>query len=464
MYVVDFSIDHQETKKLIQKNEFTFLELRDAELIGENTNAIEGVRTLSSATSRFFLYLGSANPSLLFLYGFDRIDTVRWIGLSIDVGSGEAQDAARIYSNIDNNSFINFENHKKSFTNKEKLIPAFHPVKNRYQLGPTIFKFFEKYNLDFAFIDPSSDDPNEMIITLREAFEYLRLRGFRKTLYFLFNSPNNDKWSAKTFNTFSGLKNVHMDLSNKCTHSCVFCGLWGPDFIDALKLQQGGTLTPETKTFMNQQLPVDKALSIIEQIPETVTSVQLGGAGDPLTHPHWLDILSAWRSRGFKTEVLSNFEYPSLIEIEKLHELARGKATLAFFINISASTVETYCQVRPRQSKEVFERVMINLAYAANLKRRDGYGIRMTHLHVINVLNYKEMPQMVEMAGKLMADVWLKPLEIHNEIHKKYAIPKESYADFRDTVAQTVALAKKLNVDLYAQEFLDAIIDDSSLG
>jgi MoaA/NifB/PqqE/SkfB family radical SAM enzyme len=143
----------------------------------------------------------------------------------------------------------------------------------------------------------------------------------------------------------------------------VFCGLWGPDFIDAMKKEQGGTLTPDTKKFMNLQIPYDRALSIIKNAPETVNNVQFGGAGDPLTHPNWLELLREWRTRGVRVEVLSNFEYPTLEEIEEIHKLSRGSGGISFLVNVSAATPETYVKVRPRQNEQTFNQVISNLIY-----------------------------------------------------------------------------------------------------
>jgi MoaA/NifB/PqqE/SkfB family radical SAM enzyme len=464
MLSIDLNISPELTKVLIQKNEFAILSLAECQLTNSELNIADYVSIVSPTTSRFFVNLETHNTDLITLHGFDRMPHVRWVGMPIEVGSGVAQGAERIYSNVDEKSFDRFEYYKKFFADPSKLIPVFRPDGNRYQLGPTILKFFKTYNFDFAFIDPGEKNKDELVLTIREAFEYLRMRGFRKNLYFNFSKPNYDKWNAKTFNTFSGLKNVHMDLSNKCTHSCVFCGLWGPDFQDRLKEEQGGAFTQETKNFMNNQMPLDKALSIIEKMPETITSVQLGGAGDPLTHPNWLDILSAWRSRGFKTEVLSNFEYPTFKQIEDLHELARGKEKLCFFINVSAASGEVYTLVRPRQSSKIFTKVCNNLELAHRLKQRDGYGIHITLVHIINSLNYKEMPQMIQLSHQYGAEAWLKPLEIHSDIHRKYAIPKEEYSEFRKSVKESVELAKKLNVRLFAEEFLNEILSDESLG
>ncbi len=461
MYYLEIRDIPETINNLIQKDEFVFLEYDNSHFWDPDLKSIEHISNISTLTSRFFVYMNLKDEKVYLENPVYNIPSVRWIGVPIEVGSGDKLSAARIYSNIDEKSIKQFELYKE-IIQKESVIPVFKPTLNRYQLGPTLLKFFQSYNLDFAFIHPVTDKKDEMVLIIREAFEYLRLRGFRKHIYFTYNL-DFDMWNAKTFNTFSGLKSVHMDLSNKCTHSCVFCGLWGPDFIDALRAQEGGVLTPGTKKFMNQQISFDRALAIIQSVPETTNNVQLGGAGDPLTHPNWLEIITAWRTRGFETEVLSNFEYPSFLQLEALHALARGKARLAFYVNISAATPETYTLVRPRQSNETFDKVILNLAYMRGLEQRDGFGVKFTLIHIINSLNYHELVKMVELSYTLRSGVWLKPLEIHNDIHRKYSIPKDKYDEYKEYIKLALEKVDQLNVKMHGREFLEAIINSQSI-
>ena len=441
-----------------QVNEFVFFHFNENNLNHIDQIQIAQFTELSKKTTKLFTYLNTLNFNECFESGKDWVHTSKWISFPLLVGSGHVLKSQRIFSNIDSQSIDIYQKQIEIVGAPEKLIPTFKLDGDKFQLGPTIHYMFEKYNLEFAFIDPTSNDNNLMLTALREAFEYLRLRGFKKTLYFSFNT-NFDKWNAKTFNTYSGMKNIHMDLSNKCTHSCVFCGLWGPDFIDAMKKEQGGKLTADTKKFMNMQISHERALAIIQNAPETVNSVQLGGAGDPLTHPNWLEIIAAWRTRGVRTEVLSNFEYPSFPEILEIHKLSRGSGGITFFVNISAVTAETYIKVRPRQNEETFNRVISNLFYLSKLKEKDRFGSNIILINIINSLNFHEVVEMVRLGSALRAQVWLKPLEIHNDIHKKFSIAPEQMKQFKSLLKEALSEAQRLNVTLIAEEFATAIIN-----
>lgn len=460
MEIVSLLKDDVVNLNQIQKNEFVFLVIEDFSPEIDQSAVLQKIEPFTNQSTKTCLYLNTTDFESKVLQRYLSSTNTRWVGVGINVGSGAILESNVIYSNVDALSFKDFEAARALISEPQKLVPIFKITDNHFQLGPTIYKFFERFDLDFAFIDPGFGKSEEQVLKIREAFEYLRLRGFKRALYFPFNRYF-ERWNSRTFNTFSGLTVAHIDLSNKCTHSCVFCGLWGPDFIEALKKEQGGTLTPETKKFMNLQMNFDRAKEVIAKLPETLRTVQFGGSGDPLTHPNWLEIIDSVRGRGIRTEVLSNFEYPTFNQIEALHKLSQGKEELCFYVNISAATAETYVAVRPRQSHETFEKVVLNLAYAANLKSRDGFGISFIIINVINSLNYKELVQMVEMGAALKAKVWLKPLEIHNDVHRKYSIRDEELPEFRALTKKAIERAEELNVHLDGLELLQAIVKDS---
>lgn len=462
MYAFDLNAPFNLKIDEIQKNEFVYFKPSlDTHLDDESIDTI--LDSLTKKTGRLFFSLDG-------LEKFPRIGEheskypVRWFGVPVFVGSNQSgvKSNQTVYSNIDPLSLNIFESQKNKFINQEKVIPEFVLSENHYQLGPTIIEFFKRYKLPFAFIRIEGRPTEQAVGYYREVFESLRLNGFKEKVYFSFNNPHLDEWNIKTYNTFSGLSAVAIDLSNKCTHSCVFCGLWGPEFIDEMKSKNKNNVLPsEMANLLNLQMPYVKAIDILESLPDTIKSVQFGGAGDPLTHPQWLDIISSWRSRGVALEVLTNFEYPTHEEIDVLHSLSKGRR-FDFMVNVSAATPETYKIVRPRQSTAIFEKVISNIRYSKNLKNRDGHGIRFTMIHVMNKHNFREAVEMVELAHELGASVWLKPLEVHSINHQKYSIEKEDLFLFQKTMASALKRADELEVKIILRNYIEAIIKDVS--
>lgn len=455
MHAITLS-DHDLPKRQIYKNEFVYLRLPSERWGGKDETVVAQVDSLAQMSEKVYVSINDGlktlDPDLLIADG-----KIKWVGFSILLKGQKSETGSSVFSSIDKEAVTTFKRIRSQFKNSEAIIPEIR-FQSDFSLGPTIWELFQTFDLPFAFLRVEGLPTNKSIQRIKEAFEYLRIRGLRKNIYFNFDNIFWKEWNKQTLNTFSGISTVHIDLSNKCTHSCVFCGLWGPDFIEQSKKDAGNKIDDNLKNFMNRQMKYEKAIEILESLPFTIDEVQFGGAGDPLTHPQWLDIVSQWRNRGMTVEVLSNFEYPNYEQLEKLHEISKGDKNLRFIINVSAASAEVYTQVRPRQTSETFEKVISNIRYSANLKKRDGHGLDIVMLQIINVYNYKEAVKMVELAHELGVHLWLKPLEVHGPIHKKFIIPKNSYDEFKKNMSKVLIRSEELGVNLLFKEFIEKIV------
>jgi len=418
----------------IQKNEFVYFKWPETIEPGLEFSLGEMTKTLTNQSQA--VYLAANDYDKNFVTSVIKSHPVKWLGIKINESTAlkDFADAAAFFSC--------------------NLIPELSGFSDAGKTASIIAELFDLYQLPFLFLHVQSGPDHKQIVFFQKVFEQLRKNKFSKHIYFSFSNQDLEEWNLKTKNTFSGLTTAHVDLSNKCTHSCVFCGIWGPDFIDKMKNQSEGTISAEYIEFMNRQMPYEKSRQILSSLPYTLQKVQFGGAGDPLTHPQWLPIISEWRSRGLTVEVLTNFEYPTAEEIEKLHTLTRGKRNFSFLINVSAATAETYSKIRPRQSKAVFEKVISNIEFAHQLRKRDGHGLALTIVNIINSQNYKEAVQMVELAHRLGVGIWLKPVEVHSHLHQKYSIPENELGEYKTLLKKAADRAAELGVELSLEEQL----------
>ncbi|MCE3011446.1 MAG: hypothetical protein LW878_00105, partial [Proteobacteria bacterium] len=166
-------------------------------------------------------------------------------------------------------------------------------------LGSTIASL-HSYGCSWVVVNVPVVPTEPIVRKMAEIFEYLKIRGLlRLNVYFPFWLPSIEEWNVKTQNTLSGLSEIHIDLSNRCTHSCVFCGLYAPESVNELKGHHGGKLPKEIIDHMSKEINFEKCNDFIQTLPWTVRQIQFGGLGDPLMHKHAVDLIRAARDRGF---------------------------------------------------------------------------------------------------------------------------------------------------------------------
>ena len=434
---------------LIAENEFLYYSLPNNS-VNTNKNLIrESLSILNKKTKRLFISLESSDDLGTFLnFNSNNLPSMVGVKLSVNEYKKFSMGNDVQFNNCNFDTIANFQNLKKITPTQVDLIPEIDFTTNVVQVGPTIYKLFEEFNLPFLFISLNGPPTSSKVLEIKKIFEYLRLRGLKKKIYFNFNNQFINEWNIKTLNTFSGMQMMHIDLSNKCTHSCVFCGVWGPDFIENVKIDNAGKIPAQFSEFMNRQISMDIINQILADLPETVDKIQFGGVGDPLTHPHWQDIVLSFRKRGIRVEILTNLDCINDTQLETLHNHSRSKYSMHLYVNLSAGTSKTYSIIRPRQDEKVFIRILKNIEFLKTLNARDNHGVCITMLHVINRYNYRDMSEMVKLGHQHKSRVWLKPLEVHSEIHKRFEIPSEEKHDYLRTMQEAISLAKELDVEL----------------
>lgn len=328
-------------------------------------------------------------------------------------------------------------------------------------LGPTITGLYE---LGLRWVVFNVDDPatEEKAAKFREVFEYLRIRGCTKlNAYFPFWSESFREWDLKTLNTFSGLEFVHLDISNRCTHSCVFCGLYGHDSIEDIKGRTGGFLPDDLKAHMKKEIDGERCLAIIKSLPWSVRAIQFGGFGDPLMHEKAVEFIAATRKRGFRVEILSNMEYLKDEDIEMLSKLGGDNFhDLHFIANISAATPELYVKTRPKQTAKTFEKIIHNISLFSKLRNENnGSGAHFTIMCVVTSLNCENLFEMAKLAHELgSAEIWFKPMEIHHSTHSKYIPQKDQMPQMVKSLKEALKYADENNVRVVQRDYCEEII------
>lgn len=328
-------------------------------------------------------------------------------------------------------------------------------------LAPTITGIYE-LGLKWLVLDVEGEPTLERCVQMRDIFEYLKIRSCtRLNAYFPFWKSNSSEWNIKTQNTFAGLEFVHIDISNRCTHSCVFCGLYGPEAIEDMKRRGGGELSAEIKKFMKLEIDSEKCLNIIQSLPLSVKNIQFGGVGDPLMHENAVNFIAAARNRGFSVEMLSNMEYLNDSDIEKLHKLGgKGRHNLHFIANISAGTSELYIKTRPKQTDKSYQKIIHNISSLSKLRIENGdNGAFFTLMCVVNKLNCHGLLDVAKLAKQLGAyRLWFKPMEIHGAVHEAHIPKAEQMQEYVSSLSDAIKFAEQNGIEVFQKDYCDEII------
>lgn len=334
-------------------------------------------------------------------------------------------------------------------------------------LFPKILAAFYRLGFKNIYLRNVENLGESKIEQLKKSFSFFRMRNyFDLEIYFDFFSKKGEALEIATECTFSGLHIAHIDLSNRCTHSCVFCADYSDAAIEQFNKLKSDELMKGSRDYLRDQISLERAQFIISTLPHTVKNVQFGGLGDPMTHPNCIEIFEMARNRGFNVEVLSNMEYFTNSSIESLHKIGtRFYGNFSFIANISGVTEATYLATRPRQTEKTFNRVVENLKTISKLRNENGgAGIHFVMMCVMNKLNYKELELYIDRSAEWGASaIYLKPFELHNPINSWVGIDKEN-EDFPSILERAILKADQYKLPLIDRPLLELIIQNGVIA
>lgn len=191
---------------------------------------------------------------------------------------------------------------------------------------------------------------------------------------------------------YSGPWTVQLDLTNECNNDCIACWCNSP-LLDDKKMPQ------EVK---EKTLPFEKVIELIDELAELgVRSVYLTGGGEPFMHPRALDVMRYVKSKGIHLDMSTNF---TLVDKEVAEKLLEAKVD---HLNLSlwSGDRDVYAVQHPNKSAETFDQMLEVIDYIVKRKKElnqtvPGLGI----YNVINIHNYKDFNNMVELAYEHKVD------------------------------------------------------------
>lgn len=183
---------------------------------------------------------------------------------------------------------------------------------------------------------------------------------------------------------------IEISPSGACNHRCTFCAL---DYVG----------------YQKRYLETTRLKAILSEMGQLgVKSVMFGGEGEPLLHKEICDIVVHARRSGIVTAFTTN----GVLLRKSLADKILPQ-TEWIKVSCNAGTRETYARIhRTRQTD--FDAVIENMAYAAELKHKQGYLCALGVQLLLLPENGKEVLQLAAKASDIGMDyLVIKPYSQH---------------------------------------------------
>jgi radical SAM protein with 4Fe4S-binding SPASM domain len=128
------------------------------------------------------------------------------------------------------------------------------------------------------------------------------------------------------------------------------------------------------------------------------TSLVLQGAGEPMLHPEFIDIIQWTKSTGFHITLLTN---GTLLNQITVNSIIKAKLDV-LKVSLWATNTEQYRKNYPGPNTENFYRVIEGLTEVSNQKKASGScHPELVLYYVINHYNYQTIDEIVDLACKV---------------------------------------------------------------
>ncbi len=215
----------------------------------------------------------------------------------------------------------------------------------------------------------------------------LRKKGFKSTLNFLFvkymvsdeggemallnQFINKTKWASLAGYPFK----LEAEHTTNCNKKCIMC----------------------ERTYWNEKserLTFEEYKKIIDQFPKLKWS-NVTGEGTGFLNPDFLKILEYLRSKDVSVNFVDEFDFLNEDKARQLIELGVN----CIWISMDGATKETYEKIKVGCD---FEKALNNIRALLRLKKELGSPFPVLCFRfIVNNINYKEMPKMVELIHSL---------------------------------------------------------------
>jgi MoaA/NifB/PqqE/SkfB family radical SAM enzyme len=236
---------------------------------------------------------------------------------------------------------------------------------------------------------------------------------------------------------FVGPRVMVIDPHHRCNTNCTHCWVHTPG-------------VSHSKNFLDLSFPMDRFKKMIDDAADLqVETIILQGDGEPLLHPHSLDMLRYARKKGLDVRFFTN----GILLTERIAKAVVEIGVKEIYVSFPAGSRETYKIINPIQKPETYDLVVKNLKRLMEIKRKAKAKYpRVIVTHVIHTQNHHELVKMAkdDVYEKVdAARFYLIRLDVMN---KFLQIKSSEFEKIKEQIPQVEKILKKGNV-----EFVDNV-------
>ncbi len=221
------------------------------------------------------------------------------------------------------------------------------------------------------------------------------------------------------------IRKVYIEATTECNFACVTCirHSWS----DRIGAMGDGTFV--------------RIMASLEHLP-LVDTIHFGGFGEPLTHPHILDMLAACKATGRKVEMITN---GSLLTAD----LARRLIDISLdwlYVSLDGPSAECFGKIRPGAD---FDAVVENVAALQRLKKeRKIQSPRLGVEFVATKTNFETLPAMRRTVDALGVEKFIVTNVLPYHESMKDEILYDKNVDLGGFGHESVLLATKISPNM----------------
>jgi MoaA/NifB/PqqE/SkfB family radical SAM enzyme len=231
---------------------------------------------------------------------------------------------------------------------------------------------------------------------------------------------------------------IELIPTNRCNFNCRSC--W-----------RQGIPKEEMLNKYKEEMSDERLLRLIDEAYELgVLEFAFVGGGEPLSRPITFELMKKIREYGMRGDIVTNGSLLSNEVIETLVDIEWTRIK----VSIDGSTANLQNELR---GVKCYDKIFMNLKYLSDLKKKKNKEHpKLGFNTVVSNKNYKDLPNIIKLAGKLGAnEILILPLTVFSEEGKKLKLNQEQMAEFQGIIKKCLPLLKNYNIYSNLEKFLD---------